>query len=236
MIAHRFFRTTPRSFHCCRRVIEVVAIGVLASTAQAQNDVAPEPALDTAPEPSLRFDINQVIEDANSQDETPVTDRPIPFGHQGARRFTLSTGAASDGTGGSDFQPIAVAFSSFVDDDVEVLAELGTWYFDQDGDQAAGLSMTVGARWHALNRPTWSLFVDAGIGVLAATDNVPEDGTSFDFLPRLGGGATFEIGNTGTRAIIGLRWHHISNARIFGDVSNPSRNAPMVYFGVSFPL
>ncbi len=209
-------------------LINVLVVGMAVSTAHAQDD--------TPPEPSLGLDIDQVIADANAQDEPTVTDLPIPFGHLGARRFTLSWGVATNGEEGSDYQPIALAWSSFVDDDVELLAEVGTWYFDQEGDQAAGLSTTLGARWHAVNRPSWSLFADVGLGVLGATDNVPDEGTGFNFLPRLGAGGTFAIGNTGTRAIFGLRWHHISNARIFGDVSNPARNAPMIYFGISIPL
>ena len=228
MIAHRFECTGAGLFRRFRRAIEVAVIGVLASTACAQDD--------TTPEPSLRFDINQVIADANRQDEAPPADSSIPFGHTGARRFTLSSGVATNEGGGLDMQPIALAYSSFLDDDVELLAEMGMWYFDQDGDDATGISMSLGARWHAVNRPRWSLFADIGLGALVATDNVPDDGTGFNFLPRMGGGGTLEIGHTGSRAVIGLRWHHISNARIFGDVSNPARNAPMFYFGISIPL
>jgi lipid A 3-O-deacylase len=188
-------------------------------------------------EPSLGFDINRVVADAHQTQQDEANDAgPLPFGRVGSTRFTLVSGIATNGSGGSDVQPIAFAYSSFIDDDVELLAEVGTWYFDQEGDNAAGGSFSLGARWHAISHPRWSLFVDVGLGMLAATDNVPEGGTSFDFLPRLGAGGTFAIGDTNSRAVIGLRWHHISNARIFGDLSNPARNAPMFYVGVSFPL
>mgnify|MGYP001951235339 CR=1 FL=1 len=49
-------------------------------------------------------------------------------------------------------------------------------------------------------------------------------------------GMTHQISDDGTRLVGGLRWHHISNARIHGDDSNPSRDAPHVYLQVAIPF
>ena len=192
-----------------------------------------------ADEPSLlqtllRFDINRV---AAGQQTTPIPEATTKaFGERGGERLTLNLGLAEDEGTATDLQLLAVAWSRFVVEDVEMLVEGSAWHFQQEGDDAMGLALTLGTRWHVLNRPSWSLFLEGGIGVLGATDNVPEGGTGFDFMPRLGLGGTIDIGDSGVRAIMGVRWHHISNGRIYGDVANPSRDAPMVYVGISFPF
>ena len=73
-------------------------------------------------------------------------------------------------------------------------------------------------------------------------DNVPDGGTGFDFLPRLGGGFTkaltpSEDGESrGPRLMIGVRWHHISNGRIASDTRNPSRDSILGYIAITFPF
>ncbi len=73
-------------------------------------------------------------------------------------------------------------------------------------------------------------------GLLFAFDNVPEGGTGFNFLPRLGVGFTKQLDEDGTRLIMGVRWQHLSNGRIEGDERNPSRDSVMVWAGVMFPF
>lgn len=46
---------------------------------------------------------------------------------------------------------------------------------------------------------------------------------------------TLGIGDDGARLMGGVRWHHISNARIKGEDHNPGRDSIMVYVGMSFP-
>ena len=101
------------------------------------------------------------------------------------------------------------------------------------GDDAESLSLSTLLRWHFYNDGDWTLYLDTGVGVLASTDVVPMDGTGFNFLPRAGVGLTRRLTGA-TRLQVGLCWHHISNARIYGDLSNPSRDAPMLYAGVVF--
>ncbi|MBK7405497.1 MAG: acyloxyacyl hydrolase [Phycisphaerales bacterium] len=129
-----------------------------------------------------------------------------------------------------------IGYSRFLVDDVEWLLELATWYHAQEGDDAASLNPAMEFRWHFFNNGDTSVFVNAGIGVLGATDNVPDMGTGFDFTPRIGLGVTEAIGADGTRLIAGLRWHHISNARIHGEERNPSRDAPMLYVQFAVPF
>ncbi|MFG0282907.1 MAG: acyloxyacyl hydrolase [Phycisphaerales bacterium JB039] len=126
-------------------------------------------------------------------------------------------------------------YSWFMVQDVELALEGGLWNHDQPGDDAASLSLSTIVRWHFVNAGGWTVFADAGIGVLVSTDVVPEGGTGLNFLPRLGAGVTRDLGGR-ARLLAGVRWHHISNARIHGDIRNPSRDAAMLYVGVIFPF
>ncbi len=158
-----------------------------------------------------------------------------PFGTQGQTFLTIGGGVASDISDATDSN-LHIAYSSFFVQDVEIIGELGGWYFSQRGDDAFGVNLSLIFRWHFLNKNTWSLYADAGIGMLAATSDVPDGGTPVDFMPRFGGGATFRINDSGSRLITGIRWHHVSNARVLGEARNPSRDAVMLYTGIMIPF
>lgn len=131
---------------------------------------------------------------------------------------------------------LAFTYHRFLIDDFEFIGEIGGWYFAQDGDDSAGLNPGFTFRWHFINRDRWTLYADAGIGLLFATDDVPDGGSSFDFMPRAGGGVSFRLTDEGLRGYVGARWHHVSNARINGDSANPDRDGVMIYGGVMFPF
>ena len=91
-------------------------------------------------------------------------------------------------------------------------------------------------RWHFIDRGSWTVFTDAGIGALLATEEVPTGGTNFDFTPRAGLGFTHQLGDSSSRLIVGVRWAHFSNARLTGDDDNPGRDDIMFYGGVILPF
>ncbi|MFA6045786.1 MAG: acyloxyacyl hydrolase, partial [Phycisphaerales bacterium] len=92
-------------------------------------------------------------------------------------------------------------------------------------------------RWHFVHEEDFTVYADIGIGILGATDNVPSNGTSFDFTPRAGVGFTYALNDAGDlRLVGGLRWAHVSNARIHGDDDNPGVDTIMMYSGVQFPF
>ena len=158
-----------------------------------------------------------------------------PYGTAGTEWILFGTGAAHDFDDNTDFN-LTLGYSRFLVDDVEWMLELAGWYHAQEGEDALSLNPAMEFRWHFFNRAKTSAFLNVGIGVLSATDNVPFDGTGFNFTPRAGIGMTHQISDDGTRLVGGLRWHHISNARIHGDDSNPSRDAPHVYLQVAIPF
>jgi len=47
---------------------------------------------------------------------------------------------------------------------------------------------------------------------------------------------TRRITDGGVRLQAGVRWAHISNARIKGDDDNPSRDSAMLYVALVFPF
>jgi len=130
-----------------------------------------------------------------------------------------------------------VGLSTFLVQDVELNLEFAGWWFDQDGQDDSGAgNFNLLFRWHFVDRGDWTLFADAGAGVLLATDEIPDGGSEFNFTPRAGVGATVRLGNSPNRLLVGARWQHISNARLFGDSRNPGRDAAVFYAALVFPF
>lgn len=164
---------------------------------------------------------------------TPQTARP--FGTEGTRWLEFG-GLVADNFEDSVDTNLHARFSEFIATDVELGGELAGWSFNQPGDNAVGGSLVLIVRWHFLNRGDWTLYADAGVGAMVASDDTPDNGTSFNLMPRAGVGFTHAIGEGGARLEIGVRWHHISNARITGDDHNPSRDGAALYLGFAIPL
>ncbi|MFO0861987.1 MAG: acyloxyacyl hydrolase [Phycisphaerales bacterium] len=172
--------------------------------------------------------------------ETPPTEAAAhkPFGSSGNSLVTFGGGVAyssNEGDTATDSN-LYVAWNYFLATDIEFSLEAGLWYFNQTGPNQWGGSGTLAFRWHFVNKQTWSLFLEAGVGLLGASGEVPTGGTSFDFMPRAGGGFTYEITPGGPRLQAGVRWYHVSNARIDGDSNNPARDGVMGFVGIMFPL
>ena len=158
-----------------------------------------------------------------------------PYGTAGTEWILFGTGVAHDFDDNTDFN-LTLGYSRFLATDVEWMLELAGWFHSQEGEDALSLNPAMEFRWHFFNRARTSAFLNVGIGVLGATDNVPFDGSGFNFTPRAGIGMTHQIFNDGTRLVGGLRWHHISNARINGEDRNPSREAPYLYLQLANPF
>lgn len=152
------------------------------------------------------------------------------FGELNDRRINLLCGFADD-FDENYLGTVGVGLSWFFLDDLSIDIELMGIGVSQEGDDAVGFNPNLMFRWHFLARDTWSLYADGGCGLMIASDEVPAGGSSFNFTPQIGFGATYEIG-VNTRLMAGIRWYHISNARLSED--NPGRDSVMVYAGVSF--
>ena len=155
----------------------------------------------------------------------------------GVRSVRL-TGSIADDLNDTTTASGALGVSWFLYDSFEAGVELGAWHFNQPGDNAGALSISGMARWHFLvdDDRDWTLFLDGGMGLLYADPSVPGDGSQFNFLPRLGAGATYRLTHDGARLEAGIAWQHVSNARIFGDQDNPGLDSVRLFVGLIFPF
>lgn len=166
--------------------------------------------------------------------------REARFGRAGSRWWSVGPAIASDFSDATDVN-VHGFFSQFLADELEFGIEAAGWYFSQDGDDTGGVSGSMLFRWHALHDEefSWSIFGEVGIGLLGAFDDVPDGGTSFNFMPRAGAGFTRALDPadpSGARFTLGLRWHHISNARIEGNADNPARDGLLLFAEIQFPF
>lgn len=171
------------------------------------------------------------VQPADQPAEKPAS---VPFGQAGSWRWAIYGGAAADVSNDAEHYNLHFSAEHFLAEYFSINLELGGLLFDQDQD-TGGANFNLLFRWHFLQGDDWTIYGDAGAGLLLAGEEVPETGTNFNFTPQAGIGGTLSIGGDGARLMGGLRWHHISNARIKGEDHNPGRDSVMLYVGVSFP-
>jgi lipid A 3-O-deacylase len=171
---------------------------------------------------------------AQVESSEDISSDPIPFGRRGMRRWYVHGGGATtldnDPTRRLGFAGAGI--SHFFINGHSINLELNGMAFDQSGDNAVGLNLAALLRWHFVRQQNWSLYIDGGAGILGTTNPVPSDGTRFNFTPQVGGGVTIRLDDR-KRLMLGLRWHHISNADLYEN--NPGRDSILGYVGVSFP-
>ena len=162
------------------------------------------------------------------------TDKPAPaFGTAGSMRLNFQGGFGWQPHDDAKLALGGAGVSYFMIDNLSIDLELNGLYISQDPDDTAGVNLNLMLRYHVLARETWSLYVDGGAGLLFTGEDVPEDGTEYNFTPQAGGGVTFDVGS-GNRLFAGVRWYHISNANL-GD-NNPGGDHIYVYAGLSVPF
>ena len=86
-------------------------------------------------------------------------------------------------------------------------------------------------RHHVLQFDRTTLFIDASFGPVEATERVPGGGTYFNFATRTGLGVTFQL-REHLHLLGGVRYFHLSNARIEGSQRNPSINGIEGFLGL----
>lgn len=158
-----------------------------------------------------------------------------PFGTQDTWRFNIMAagGFALDEDRESTFVLAGVSFSYFLIDNFSLEFEFNVMGFDQPGTDAIGGNFNLLLRWHIIARETWSIYVDAGAGILGTSAKVPPGALALNFTPQAGIGVSFEVAEN-TRMFIGARLHHVSNANL-ADYNIGLDNA-MAYVGLSFPF
>ncbi|MEM8502779.1 MAG: acyloxyacyl hydrolase [Cyanobacteria bacterium P01_D01_bin.1] len=165
-------------------------------------------------------------------DESDNTAAPPKFGQKGKPRWYVQGGVGAD-FDDDLFGLVGTGVSYFVFEGHSINLELNGLAVDQQNNNAVGLNLALLVRSHWIRGDNWSIYIDGGAGLLTTNNDVPDAGSSFNFTPQIGGGATFAVNDT-QRIMTGLRWYHISNANTFE--ANPGLDAIYGYVGYSFPF
>ena len=153
---------------------------------------------------------------------------------KGTRSFDLTTGYAIGLDGGEeDIPSAAVGMHWFVYDNLSLGAEFAGYFVAQDREDTFGFGLSGVMRHHFKEWDRGTFFGDVSFGPWYGFDEVPVGGTHFNFVTRVGVGATHRLEND-TRLLAGVRWFHLSNAQIKGKARNPSINGVEIYLGLGW--
>lgn len=169
------------------------------------------------------------------QPADPPPAAPLAFGTEGTRRFYVHGGVGFDVKGNSEEGLLGVGWEYFLADDLSLSIELNGLVVNQDGRDSnpLGINFNLLLRYYFLQQDDWAWYIDGGAGMLGSTDDIPDNGSSFNFTPQAGIGTSIALEND-RRLMIGVRWHHISNANTYEN--NPGRDSILGYIGVSMPF
>lgn len=134
-----------------------------------------------------------------------------------------------------DLPSASIGVNYFVLNDLSLGLELSGLWAIQDRTDAAMGGLSVTLHHHLLRFDRYTIFGDVSFGPVESNEQVPADGTQFNFITRTGLGATARINND-VHLIFCIRYFHLSNARIEGIERNPSINGIEGYIGVMWML
>lgn len=178
-----------------------------------------------------RFDGATVDEAAMAESsEAAAEAKTVRFGEAGSWRFNAVAGAIAsvDSAIGGQFR---IEFEHFLIDRFSLVLDLElTGLSQKDAPSAAIAGGGLMLRWHFLEGEGWTVFADAGCGLAYASTDVPPGTNRIKFSPQAGAGFTLAIDDP-LRLVGGVRWYHLSNARV-GD-TNDGFDAVMAYLGLS---
>jgi hypothetical protein len=132
-----------------------------------------------------------------------------------------------------DYASGAIGVNWYVFENFSLGAEFGAWHVWQPGNDAFAWSAGGTLRHHFYTRPWGSVFFDTGVYAFQADTDVPDNGTSFNYLFLCGGGMSYRVSEN-VHLIAGARYFHLSNAGREGGDANPSNNGVQGFAGVMF--
>jgi hypothetical protein len=146
-------------------------------------------------------------------------------------------GAYAGGMGEyTDVASMSGGASYYVFDNISLGLEANGYGAFQSGQHGVGrdawmYGLSGVLRHHVLRFERTTFFIDASFGPAQANHRVPAEGTYFNFVTRTGLGATYHLKDN-MYLMGGVRYFHLSNARIEGSERNPSINGIEGYAGV----
>jgi len=104
---------------------------------------------------------------------------------------------------------------------------------DQPDNDAIQSSLDIGGRLHLLRIDRFTLYFDGG-GIRTWSDTaVPEGGTTYNYIGRVGGGLTYHLFDN-VHLMAGARYFHQSNGDIHHRINNPGYDGIESYAGLIF--
>jgi len=94
-------------------------------------------------------------------------------------------------------------------------------------------SFDIGGRLHLLRIDRFTLYFDGGGSRAWSNKPVPEFGTTYNYIGRVGGGATYRLFDN-VHFMAGARYFHQSNGDVHGRINNPSYDGIETYAGLIF--
>ncbi|HET6246736.1 MAG TPA: acyloxyacyl hydrolase [Tepidisphaeraceae bacterium] len=164
-------------------------------------------------------------------DDSPAPSTDFPKG-----TFSLTTEADyghSFDLSPTRFESGLVGVGYYVWDNFSLNAEAAGFSVQQPGPDSIITEFDLKLRHHLYNSGNFSFFVDAGGGVSYATDRTPFGGTYYNYTIQTGPGVSWKL-RQNLFLMGGVRYWHLSNARLEGPTHNPSVNALEGYVGLMF--
>ncbi len=136
-----------------------------------------------------------------------------------------------DGNGEVEDTGVGVHWGRFLDE--QAALGLGTnfsnWWTSGRDVQSAEIEGTL--RLYPVR--DWPLFVDGNGGFQLANDQIPPGGTVWNFSFGFGTGIEVPL-SPGTSGLLGVNYHHISNALGRENDRNPSQNEVRLWIGLGW--
>jgi hypothetical protein len=133
------------------------------------------------------------------------------------------------------FESGLVGVGYYFFDNFALNAEAAGFSMQQPGPDSIITEIDIKLRHHLYNSGKFSLYVDAGGGVSYATARTPAGGTYYNYTIQTGPGVSWQLRDN-LFLIGGVRYWHLSNARLKGPEHNPSINAIEGYVGLLMTL
>jgi len=162
-----------------------------------------------------------------------TAENPAPFAFPKGTLSFQTYGTYEGGLGAcSNAASAATGVGYYVFDNLSLGLEASGYRVTQSSAHNAWMYGLSGAlRHHVIQFDRSTLFIDASFGPAEATRRVPDAGTYFNFVTRTGLGATFQL-REHLHLLGGVRYFHLSNARIEGSQRNPGINGVEGFLGL----
>jgi hypothetical protein len=147
--------------------------------------------------------------------------------------FTFQTYATDAGGLDNDANVASgtIGCGYFVFDNLSLGVEASGYHDHVSGQDAYGYGISGVLRDHIFRFQRTTIFSDVLFGPTESTSRIPAGGTDFNFITRTGIGITHKI-DEHLHLLTGVRYFHLSNARIEGPQRNPSINGIEGYIGL----